>query len=94
MAYHTYDVRLGTKLKTLSPVLSCFLIMLYSVLPILYMGIAVLYNELIHLMCCVSLQGLIKEGKDSANRKRLVQEQKKKTEKGRDARRKQSGRYR
>ncbi|KAK7124358.1 hypothetical protein R3I94_018660 [Phoxinus phoxinus] len=38
--------------------------------------------------------GLIKEGKDIANRKRLVQEQKKKTEKGRDARRKQSGRYR
>jgi len=68
--------------------------MLYSILPILYMGIVILNNKLIHLMCCVLLQGLIKEGKDIKNRKRLVQEQKKKTEKGRDARRKQSGRYR
>jgi len=68
--------------------------MLYSILPILYMGIVIRNNKLIHLMCFVLLQGLIKEGKDIKNRKRLVQEQKKKTEKGRDARRKQSGRYR
>lgn len=68
--------------------------MLYSKLFIPYIGIVVLSNELIHLMCCVSIQGLIKEGKDSANRKRLVHEQKKKTQKGRDARRKRSGRYR
>lgn len=53
-------MRLGTKLKTLSCALTCFwLYNLFSILPIIYMKIVVLYYKLIHLICYVSLQALI-----------------------------------